>query len=245
MFPLKRVIRAALPKAARDAIDRRRRAVYTRLTTRGVFEKIYRDGVWGRAGAEGFRFYSGSGSHDEVVTDAYVSAVSRFLAEFDHKPDVVDLGCGDFRVGARLRDLCGAYIACDIVEPLIEFNRSKFAGCGVDFRLLDLSADELPDGRIAFIRQVLQHLSNETIVRAVSALSSKYEYLVVTEHLPTNPGFQPNIDKMTGPDNRVKLNSGVVLTSPPFNLEPHDSIKLCEVADDGGLITTMLYRMKR
>jgi SAM-dependent methyltransferase len=178
------------------------------------------------------------------VTQAYVSAISKFLAGFEQKPDVVDLGCGDFQVGAQLRDLCGAYIACDIVRPLIDFNRRRFAGRGVDFRVLDLSVDELPPARVAFVRQVLQHLSNQAILRAVPALSTRYEYLVVTEHLPATPGFEPNRDKATGPDNRVRMNSGVVLTSPPFNLEPRQATKICEVEEDAGVITTVVYRMK-
>ena len=96
--------------------------------------------------------------------------MGRFLRTLDYKPDVVDLDCGDFHVGSRLRCLCSGYVACDIVEPLIAFNAKTFEGLGVDFRTLDLTKDELPSGEVVFVRQVLQHLSNDDIARALPGI---------------------------------------------------------------------------
>ena len=52
-----------------------------------------------------------------------------------------------------------------------------------------------------------------------------------------------NLDKASGPDNRLDIHSGIVLTSPPFNLAPIESKILCQVEEWGGIIRTLLYRL--
>jgi SAM-dependent methyltransferase len=133
-------------------------------STREIFLKIYSEKKWGESGDPDDRFYSGAGSREAEVVGPYVQAIHQFLLAFDKKPDIVDLGCGDFFVGSKVRELCGKYIACDIVEPLIEFNKVKYRSLDVDFRILDLTTDDLPTANVLFIRQVLQHLANKDII---------------------------------------------------------------------------------
>ena len=108
----------------------------------------------------------------------YENAVVEFIHSLDAKPDVVDLGCGDFSVGSHIRPLCRNYIACDIVEPLIEFNRKEYESQNVDFRVLDFTRDRIPSCEVLFLRQVLQHLSNKHIKKALPKLVSCCKYLV-------------------------------------------------------------------
>lgn len=216
---------------------------YRNLSTKEIFTKIYEEGAWGRPDNSEQKYFSGTGSHDDAVANAYVEAVAKFLSSFAEKPSVVDLGCGDFTIGARIRHLCGTYIACDIVEPLIGWDKQKYKDLNVDFRVLDICEDELPGADIAFVRQVLQHLSNGHIARAVPQLAAKYKYLVVTEHLPSAGAFKPNLDKPAGAGVRSALDSGVVLTSAPFNLPVKQESVLCEVPEGGGIIRTNLYRL--
>jgi len=239
---IKRVLPDPVIKAIRTYRGRSKLKEFAGLTIQEVFTKIYDEGSWGAAHDPGQTFFSGSGSRAGPVVETYVDAVRRFLGSLDHKPDVVDLGCGDFQVGSRLRSLCSAYVACDIVEPLIAFNAKTFEGLGVDFRTLDLTKDELPSGEVVFVRQVLQHLSNDDIARALPGIQSRYRYLVLTEHVPHAP-FTHNLDKASGPDNRLDIHSGIVLTSPPFNLAPVESTILCQVEEWGGIIRTILYRL--
>lgn len=204
---------------------------------KGAFSRIYAKGYWGKSGDEIDNFYSGAGSHNAEIVETYVGAMTEFLASFSPKPDVVDLGCGDFAVGSRIRPLCGKYIACDVVDALIERNRAKFHGAEVDFRVIDIIADELPAAEIGFLRQVLQHLSNADILRIVPKLAHKYKFVVLTEHLPLGADFEPNIDKVRGADVRINkgaTGSGVVLTAPPFNLSAQKVMRLCEVRYDMG-----------
>ena len=70
------------------------------------------------------------------------------------------------------------------------------------------------------VRQVLQHLTNSEIIKFVEKVKSSYEYLICTEHLPSNNDYIPNIDKPTGADIRLGIGSGIDLTRAPFNLAP-------------------------
>lgn len=211
---------------------------YNNLSTREVFTKIYGSGEWDRTRQDAF--CSGEGSRDKEVSSSYVSAVSNFLEFNVAKMDGVDLGCGDFQVGSRIRPYCRRYVACDIVPSLIDYNNQMYSG---DFRCLDICSDPLPQGDVAFLRQVLQHLSNEKIEQVCRKLP-EYKFVIVTEHLPKTPSFLPNVDKPTGPTIRLgRANSGVVLTAPPFYLQVTRTAILNRIRHDGGIVQTTLYQM--
>jgi SAM-dependent methyltransferase len=233
-----------LAKSIRDLAHQRLLSLdMESLSTREVFSKIYREGLWGKSVDPEQPYFSGSGSHTDVITSVYVKAISDFLKDFNEKPDVLDLGCGDFNVGSRIRGLCRSYIACDIVTELVEFNRKKFSTLNVDFRALDLVEDPLPKADIVFIRQVLQHLSNVQIKRFLPKLPGSFSWIVLTESLPLQPDFPPNVDQVNSHGTRVGKNSGVVLTFPPFNINVLEQRLLCEVREGNGIIRTIAYRL--
>ena len=223
-----------------------RRWLHGDPTPKEAFERIYRDGTWGKSADALDPFYLGAGSHMPGIVPVYVNAVEEFLRSLGGKPDAVDLGCGDFAVGSKLRPLCRRYVACDVVEPLILRNRQKFAALDVDFQLVDITADVLPAGDVVFIRQVLQHLSNRHIQSVVDKLL-QYRYVVLTEHLPSSPAFEPNLDKAVGAGTRLGIGrsgSGVVLTRAPFNLRAVETRMLCEVSEGTSVIRTEVYRLR-
>jgi len=207
-----------------------------------MFSGVYANSRWGKSSDPTTPFYSGLGSHDPGLVTPYVASVRQFLATFPDKPSVVDLGCGDFHIGSRIRDTASGYVACDIVPALIERNRSAFAQMEVDFRCLDLTRDPLPEGDVAFVRQVFQHLSNENIQKALDQITATYQYLVVTEHVPLG-NFVPNIDKKDDHTIRLDYGSGVDITKPPFRFSPLFAKTLCQVNGYGGCIVTTLYRL--
>jgi SAM-dependent methyltransferase len=216
-------------------------ADYEGLSPRDAFSSIYHGGRWGHGTHQDF--YSGSGSHEPALVDQYVAAVADFLRGFADEPDVVDLGCGDFNVGQRLRPFCGRYIAADVVPTLIERNREHFADLGVTFQCLDIADDPLPPGDVVFLRQVLQHLSNPHIAKVVPKLGS-FRFAVVTEHLPAGR-FAANRDMQTGAGIRLLAHpkSGVVLTERPFSMRVRSARVLCECTQYGGVIRTTAYEM--
>jgi hypothetical protein len=209
-----------------------------------VFTGIYAEETWGRSLPEqGFSFFSGKGSHEKFIVAPYITAVREFLSTFPMKPSVLDVGCGDFNIGSKLRDMCSEYIACDIVDALISYNKLKYAHLDVEFMALDFIEHQLPGVEVIFARQVLQHLSNAQIIKALENFSTSCRYLIVTEHLPKG-SFVPNHDKSTGAGIRpLDYGSGVVLTAPPFNLQPVSRRVLCAVPVDNGLIETTLYAL--
>lgn len=212
-----------------------------------VFSEIYSNHVWGAPADPADRYFSGSGAHAESIVRVYVPAVRSFLRLFrmfeGRRPDLVDLGCGDFFIGSRLRSACGRYIACDVVDGLIAFNAEKFADLDVEFRQLDFTRNRPPDGDVVHIRQVLQHLSNADIARFLAGIPESFRYMILTEHLPAGH-FTANLDKPSGHNIRLSHNSGVVLTFAPFDFSPVDELVLCETPELSGVIRTSLYRLK-
>lgn len=164
-----------------------------------------------------------------MVVDPYVSAARLFIENtFSAPPNVVDLGCGDFNVGRQIRNVTNRYVACDIVPNVVNYNRLVHAREDVDFRILDLVTEELPAGDVVFIRQVLQHLSNDHISRLLPKLR-KYKWAIITESIPSEDLFVPNHNIETGEYIRLESNSGVDLTKTPFNLIHYNATTLCEV----------------
>jgi SAM-dependent methyltransferase len=212
-----------------------------RRSPRQIFSEIYRVKSWGGDSQD---FFSGYGSHDKGAVDIYVDAVTNFLATIPGAR-TVDLGCGDFNVGKRIRQACATYIACDVVPELIERNKRVFASYDVDFRRLDIISEPLPQGDVVILRQVLQHLNNSQIARVLSKLGC-YRHLILTEHLPSDE-FVPNLDKPTGVGIRLYATSqsGVVLTEAPFLLEVRSSRTLCQIAETGSIVLTTHYELVR
>ena len=221
----------------------RRFEARTRSTDhRQVFAEIYRLHGWGKVAQH--RFFSGVGSHAPELVAPFVDPVRNFLRSLPRKPDVVDLGCGDFNVGAQLRPYCGRYVACDVVPDLIEHNKSAFASLAVDFRCLDVVTEPLPAGEVVLLRQLLQHLSNEHIQEVVAKLR-QYRYIVVADHQPVGD-FTPNLDIATGIRVRPEMHSAVDLTAEPFNLRAVEQRELSRVqhrSEKGEVLVTTLYRM--
>jgi hypothetical protein len=186
-------------------------------TTAEVFSEIYASAEWGNGNDT---FDSGSGSVDSF-TQPYCDVIQAHLTQLGHTNiTLVDLGCGDFRVGQRLLDQTQIqnYIGIDIVPALIQHHQTTHATPTRQFHCLNIIEDPLPPGDICCIRQVLQHLSNDQIVKILSKLS-QYQTIFITEHYPTdNPNIIPNLDKPHGGDIRLFDNSGVYLNQPPFEI---------------------------
>jgi hypothetical protein len=214
---------------------------YAGASNEQIFSSIYHSDYWGNAPDADFT--SGGGSQEARIVEPYVAAIQEFLTTFAEPPDAVDLGCGDFGVGRRIRPRCAGYVACDVVPDVVARNRLLHAALEVDFRQLDMAAAPLPTGRVVFIRQVLQHLANADIARVVAKLP-QFEYVVITEHLPADPGFVPNLDMPTGPHIRLGLGSGIDVAQPPFDLAFVEKSVICTVELGEAIIRTTAYRTR-
>jgi hypothetical protein len=254
MADLKTLLKPLVPPSVLSAwykfnANRERAELERCRSPKETFTTIYRRGHWGKSGDPADRIFSGSGSRDPKIVGVYIQSVAAFLREHSPCLNAVDLGCGDFAVGSQLRPYCGAYVACDVVEDVVERNALRYRNSDVTFRVVDITQDELPSADVVFLRQVLQHLSNSDIHRVIPKLLG-YRYLVLTEHLPVSTDFEPNLDKKRGMDIRLHLGtkgSGIVLTAPPFDLHVKSAKILCEVEEPAGgipgIIRTTLYEL--
>ena len=208
--------------------------------TKEAMEQVYAKKLWG---GEVHEFYSGIGSHHPAIIEPYIAEVTSFLKSFKIPLVVCDLGCGDFNVGKALVSHAKKYIAIDIVGDLIAHHQENFKSEKVEFHCLDIAVDHLPVGDCALLRQVLQHLSNTEIQAVISKLSS-FKYVVLTEHLPTDD-FVPNKEIISGQGTRLKKQSGVCLTAPPFHFKVKEEKQLLSLtSNDGkGKIVTTLYTL--
>jgi len=122
-------------------------------------------------------------------------------------------------VGKNFTTYTKKYLACDVSPLIIDHNKSKYKNFdNVEFQNIDICKDKLPKGEIAFVRQVLQHLSNKGIENFVNYINEykPFKYLLVTEHLSTSNLMIPNINKPSGSRIRTRFNSGIILHKKPF-----------------------------
>jgi hypothetical protein len=180
------------------------------LSVEQTFETIYKNNLWGGLSGD---FYSGTGSEAEFV-DPYCNYVRRFIRENGIK-SIVDLGCGDFRVGQKLVAQNISYVGIDVVSSLIDRNTREFGRDGISFQTINAIEHPPPAGDLCLIRQVLQHLSNEQIITVIRNCRS-FRYLIVSDHTVLNRPFAINADKPHGFDTRP---SGIQLDKPPFSYD--------------------------
>ena len=204
-----------------------------------MMQQVYDMKLWGGAA---FDFYSGSGSHDLKIIKPYLDNIINFLSAHNNSLIVCDLGCGDFNIGKHLTKYTKKYIAIDIVENLIERNKTLFKDHNLEFQCLDIVEDEFPKADCIILRQVLQHLSNSEIDKITKKLA-RYKYVILTEHLPMG-NFSPNVDIISGQGIRLKQNSGVNLLEAPFNFKVVKEKNLEEIIleNNKGRIKTTLYQ---
>ena len=234
---LKRLLRPFEPPVIRRLRTRKStlhiQRTFSSLTLEETFDKIYADNHWGGKYGD---FCSGPGS-DDGFTQKYCALVRAFIT-LHHLTRVVDLGCGDFRVGRRICSPSVEYIGVDVVSSLIHHLTRTFGSPVIAFRHLNVVDQTPPAGDLCMIRQVFQHLSNDEITRVLRNVE-QYPYVLITEHIPLFPA-QANLDISHGPDIRLSRRSGVFLEEPPFSLQVE---KVLDVpAGRGEVIRTVLLR---
>jgi hypothetical protein len=247
---MRKFVKSVLPAYAWNWLGTKRRAWLTRddseKTTREVFERIYDMGLWGSDSES----TSGTGSHESQMVTPYVRAIESWASENGgNEMRAVDLGCGDFHVGENIFPLFKSYTAADIVASVIGAHQKSPKYSSVKFVCLDAIEEPLPEGEVIFIRQVLQHLSNDQISKILPKIRN-FRHAIITEHLPSDSRLQgANFDKAHGGGIRIHQGSGVYLERSPFSLASVESRVLVEVPgglppDPEGPIRTTWYRFR-
>lgn len=192
---------------------------FREMSNAKIFNKIYLDKMWGKS-IDGHA-NSGDGSHLNYIIDPYIDVVNSLLSKI--KPTyIVDLGCGDFNVGKNFISFAKKYIACDVSSVIIERNKLEYKEFqNVEFQQIDICEDKLPHGEIAFVRQVFQHLSNQSIAKFTNYINKfkPFKYLLITEHISNSKLLIENVNKPSGSRIRSRFKSGVFLHKKPFLLK--------------------------
>ena len=218
---------------------------FEKKSLKEIFSDIYKHNLWDNYSESKNEFYSGTGSRNKEINEKYVNSLKVFFKSFEKKPTIVDLGCGDFFIGSQLTGFANKYIAVDVVDELINFNKKKYNNLNVDFQSLDITKDNLPIGDVVIVREVLQHLSNKNIKNVLDKIKTQYQYLIFTEALPNLKNFKANKDFLNGPDTRLSLLSGIILTKPPFNLiiKKHKTLLEIYRKKENSILKTELYEI--
>ncbi len=164
-----------LPQPVKTAY-RSLRAFYRSLRKRSVFEKIYRENLWGDAES---RSGGGSGlAATEKVRRGLLDAIQRLDVH-----TIVDAPCGDYYWLSTVdlsRNLTW-YKGLDIVPQLIEQDNKRFATDKISFEATDLIKRVPPRADLILCRHLLIHLTFEDGLRVLRNFKdSGSKYLMVT-----------------------------------------------------------------
>lgn len=143
-----------------------------------MFNHIYNFHLWGKSENEN-PFYSGEGSHNIEHISKYIDIVNSFIKEHNIH-SVVDLGCGDFNVGSKI--IVDDYTGCDIVKRLIEYNDEHFSDSTHRFIHLNAVDDELPNGELLLVKECLQHLEVDDVLKIYNKFKN-YKYVIVCDNM--------------------------------------------------------------
>jgi SAM-dependent methyltransferase len=158
---------------------------------------------------DGWEGGSGIGSAPDA-TQRYRRLVQRLVGARDIRT-VVDVGCGDWQLG-ELLDWSGVhYTGVDVVGPVVESNRRRYAGPGIAFDLADARVATLPVADLLLAKDVLQHWPNDDVEGFLVANLGRYRYLLLTNDI-ASAHWQGRVNEDTTLGGWRTLD----LESPPF-----------------------------
>ncbi len=148
---------------------------FKKINLKEHFTAIYRENIWGNTES-----LSGFGSSLDA-TSVVVEELSNFIKAKD-VTSIVDAPCGDCNWISTYDFFNCDYIGIDIVDELIESNRSRFKSPRVSFINQDLTKNfTFPKVDLILMRDLLVHLSfDDANVVLKKVLNSKPKYFAVT-----------------------------------------------------------------
>lgn len=177
-------------------------------STEYIFTDIFSGNKW-----EGTDSISGSGS-DTLQTQVIIKELPKIFCDFNIH-SILDIPCGDFHWMQHV-DMEGVnYMGADIVQRLIDQNKSTYKKANIAFCKLNLIKDSLPRVDLIFCRDCLVHLSFKDILLALQNIcNSESTYLLTT----TFPGRKNNRDIATGDWRTLDLESAPFMLPLPLKL---------------------------
>jgi hypothetical protein len=223
---IREMVRHGLRATALDWLLMKRRAArgldtgYLFATDRRqVFEQIYSRGVWLNNDA---KRESRSGAGSELGATAELRAgLPLALSGMDAR-SIVDVGCGDFTWMQHV-DLGVRYIGVDVVQSVVDVNRTLHGSAEREFRCLDAVAESLPTADVALCREILFHLSFADATKLLGNVkTSGAKYLIATTDSAT--GF--NSDIRTGDFRLLNLRKRPFRFPAPVGWIPDEAVQI-------------------
>lgn len=173
-----------------------------------IFSTIYENKLWG-TNEQGLG-WSGPGSSVKN-TELYRSFIQDFLKKYAIG-SVVDLGCGDWEFSRYINWNGIQYLGIDVVQSVITKNCLLFSKPNISFMPANALEFELPFADLLICKDVLQHLTNDDILK-IAKQFKKYKYCLITNGVYSNTLSSDNPDIQRGDYRPVDL------TQYPFNLQ--------------------------
>lgn len=186
----------------------RRKFIFNFSNPKTRFTEIYKTNYWSSEES-----ISGPGSELEK-TESIRKLLPIILKKYNVE-SFLDLPCGDF-LWMKHINLNGInYIGGDIVDELIINNNKKYKERNINFRVLNLIDDDLPEVDMILVRDCFIHLSENLILKTIKNLKrSKIKYLLTNNF----SGFSPNQNIKTGTFRRVNFNIAPYHLSQPLEI---------------------------
>lgn len=141
---------------------------------KNIFTDIYNNNGFGSLESK-----SGPGSTlDE--TQKLRESIKKIIKDKNIK-SVVDIPCGDFNWMKEIVFNFENYIGGDIVKKAIDLNNEKYSNSRIKFIEFDIVNDEIPNGDLLIVRDIIGHFPIEDGVKILkNILNSKCKYLLST-----------------------------------------------------------------
>jgi len=151
-----------------------------------VFTKIYETKFWGNNNNDNYSGSSGSGSNVEEQINTYVPFLISFIKLYNINT-IIDLGCGDFKVGKIIyNDSDIKYYGYDVYKKIIEFHNKETVlneENKYTFTHLDFYKDksQIINADLCIIKDVLMHWSLDKIYCFLDYVieNKKFKYILI------------------------------------------------------------------
>lgn len=138
------------------------------LTRGDVFNEIYKTSNWG--------YKSGPGSYPENAV-VWTNIVNSFLKKED-VVTVLDIGCGDWRLGKTYMLENKQYTGMDVSSVIINEIQSNSKE-NIKFVYGDASVTDLQKNDLVLIKDVLQHLPNSDVISILNKVIGNCKYALI------------------------------------------------------------------
>lgn len=178
---------------------------------------------------------SGPGS-DLDQTKIVRDEIERLIIDYEIH-SVLDIPCGDFYWMSKVNLGNAKYIGGDIVDDLIKNNIKKYKTEKVNFKIIDIIDDRLPQADLIIVRDLFVHLKNKQVLSSIRNIKkSGSKYLLVTSFLRDDKNRDIEIVSQWRPLN---------LMLEPFNLpKPLEIINENCTEADGKFLDKSLFLYK-